>query len=134
MINLGNMWWNIINLCIKKKIIFRKNIEKVPDLVFKLMPEYTLSREPKICSWLMFRKIRRLTLMPAVERIIRLFYALNSYFPNLSKCPMALNTPAPFPLFFLVNLFSEHWFYFVHKSFHEVSLTIEGKSASSVEV
>ena len=77
-----------------------------------------------------YSKTRWLALMPAVERIIKLFPGLRSYFQSQSKCPVLLKT-------FFENPHAEIWLNFVHSqaaTFQQVVLKIEGESISAVEV
>jgi hypothetical protein len=62
-----------------------------------------------------YAQMRWITLLPAINRVLKMFLPLKSYFKSKDKCPL-----------FLLNFFekslSEIWLYFVHSqasSFHE---------------
>jgi len=77
-----------------------------------------------------YSKMRWLALMPAVERTIKLFPGLRSYFQSQSKCPVLLKN-------FLENPQAEIWLNFIHSqaaTFQQVILKTEGESISAVEV
>ena len=77
-----------------------------------------------------YSKTRWLALMPAVERILRMFNGLKAYFLSQNKCPVMIRH-------FFENPQAEIWLYFVHcqaATFHQVVKKIEGENISAVEV
>ena len=68
--------------------------------------------------------------MPALERLLKIFAGLKSYFLSQSKCPKVIKD-------FFENPQAEVWLYFVHSqaaTFNQVILKIEGENISAVEV
>lgn len=79
---------------------------------------------------LAYSKTRWLALMPAVERILKMFPALQSYFLSNDKCPLILRN-------FFESPASELWLLFIHSqaaTFHSTVLKIEGQNVTVVEV
>ena len=77
-----------------------------------------------------YSKTRWLALMPSVERVLKLFPGLKSYFLSQKKCPVILRN-------FFENPQAEVWLYFVHclaATFHQVVVKLECEHISSVEV
>jgi hypothetical protein len=75
-------------------------------------------------------KTRWLSLFPSVERILKLFEPLKSFFLSTEKAPKTI-------LDFFNNPLSESYFWFIHSqisSFHNQILKIEGRSKSVIEV
>lgn len=71
-----------------------------------------------------YSKTRWLALMPAVERVLKLFEPLKSYFLANEKCPKLLKD-------FFENPTAELWLYFVHSQasiFHQAVLQVEGQT------
>lgn len=67
--------------------------------------------------------------MPALERILKMFQPLKSYFLSIDKCPNILKK-------FFVDPSSELWLYFMHAqaaTFHQTVLKIEGQNVSAIE-
>lgn len=76
-----------------------------------------------------YSKTRWLALMPALERVIKMFQPLKNYFLSIDKCPNILKM-------FFEDPTSELWLYFLHTqaaAFHKVVLKIEGQNISAVE-
>ena len=77
-----------------------------------------------------YSKTRWLALLPAVERVLKLFEPLKSYFLSLEKCPKILQS-------FFENELAEVYLYFVHSQasiFQNTVLKIEGNNISWAEV
>lgn len=77
-----------------------------------------------------YGKTRWLSLMPAVERVLKLFPALKSYFLSEEKCPTLIRN-------FFENPCAELWLYFVHNIaavFHATILRIEAQTVTALEV
>lgn len=77
-----------------------------------------------------YSKTRWLALMPAVERLLKLFEPLKNYFLSNDKSPKLIKD-------FFNNPCAEVWFVFVHSQaaiFHSTVLQVEGQSVCSVEV
>lgn len=75
-------------------------------------------------------KTRWLALLPAVETVLKMFIALQSYFLSQSKCPVILQN-------FFSNSCSEFWLKFVHHQaaiFHDVIRKLEGDHLNFSEV
>lgn len=78
---------------------------------------------------LSFSKTRFLSLMPAVERIIKMYNPLRSYFLSLKNCPTILKQ-------FFENPTGEIWMWFVHNVsslFHQAILNVEGDKVCATE-
>ena len=76
-----------------------------------------------------YGKTRWLSLMPAVERVLKLFPALKSYFLSEEKCPTLIRN-------FFENNSAELWLYFVHNIaavFHATILRIEAQNVTALE-
>lgn len=68
--------------------------------------------------------------MPAVERVLKLFLGLKSYFMSQDKCPVVLKK-------FFEDPCSEMWLNFIHSqaaTIHHVVSKIEGEKLSAVEI
>ncbi|KAL4108051.1 hypothetical protein QTP88_018308 [Uroleucon formosanum] len=92
------------------------NVESQPEIEYKAILGYS--------------KTRWLSLMPSVERILKLFPALKSYFLSLDKVPLILKT-------FFNDPCAELWLNFIHSqaaTFHQHVLNIEGQNILAVEV
>ncbi|XP_043939312.1 uncharacterized protein LOC122811502 [Protopterus annectens] len=79
---------------------------------------------------LAYSKTRWLSLMPAIERILKLFDALKDFFLNKEKAPKILLT-------FFNNPLSEAYLWFIHSQlsiFHQGIKKIEGSTKSVMEV
>ena len=77
-----------------------------------------------------YSKTRWLALLPAIERVLRLFNPLKDYFQSIKKCPTVIKT-------FFENDLSEIWLLFLHNQaslFEETIRKIEGDNVSAVEV
>jgi hypothetical protein len=73
-----------------------------------------------------YAQTRWLALLPATERVLKLFLPLKSHFQSQDICPL-----------FLLNLFETSLSYFVHSqasSFHEAVKKVEGQRANVLEV
>lgn len=93
------------------------------------LKEFCNSTETEYHKLLGYSKTRWLALMPALERVIKMFQPLKNYFLSIDKCPNILKE-------FFENPSSEMWLYFLHAqaaSFHEVVLKIEGQNVSAIE-
>jgi hypothetical protein len=77
-----------------------------------------------------YSKTRWLALMPAVERLLKLFEPLKTYFLANEKTPKLLKD-------FFNNPCAEVWLFFVHSQaaiFHSAVLQVEGQSVCAVQV
>lgn len=77
-----------------------------------------------------YSKTRWLALMPAVERVLKLFVPLKEYFLTNDKCPRLIKD-------FFENPAAELWLNFIHCQsaiFHDAVLSAEGQNISAVEV
>lgn len=77
-----------------------------------------------------YSKTRWLALLPAVERVLKLYSPLKSYFLSLEKCPVVLEN-------FFCSEVSELWLKFIHNQasmFQNVIQKIEGENISVIEV
>lgn len=77
-----------------------------------------------------YSKTRWLALMPAVERLLKLFQPLKTYFLANDKSPKLIKD-------FFNDPCAELWLYFVHSQavvFHSTVLQVEGQSVSAVQV
>lgn len=75
-------------------------------------------------------KTRWLALMPAIERIIKLFQPLKSYFLSLEKCPVYISN-------FFSNETSEMWLKFMHcqsSLFYQTVKIVEDNKSTAVQV
>ena len=75
-------------------------------------------------------KTRWLALLPAVERVLKMFVPLKSYFLSQNKCPLVLQN-------FFSDPCSEIWLKFVHHQasiFHDTILKLEGDYQNFSEV
>lgn len=89
-----------------------------------------LNRGFGIKELLSYSKTRWLSLLPAIERILKLYVALKSFFLSEEKAPKTL-------LDFFNNSLSEAYLWFVHSqasAIHNQILKIEGRTKSVVEV
>jgi hypothetical protein len=80
--------------------------------------------ERKFQMMLGYTQMRWLALLPPIERVLKLFLPLKSYFQSQDICPLFLQNFFETPL-------SEVWLYFVHSqasSFHEAVKKVEGQS------
>ena len=78
---------------------------------------------------LSFSKTRFLSLMPAVERILKMYKPLQTYFLSLENCPTILKQ-------FFGNPVGEIWLWFVHNAaslFHQAILSVEGNKVCAAE-
>jgi len=76
-----------------------------------------------------YSETRWLTLLPALEKILKLFHPLKLYFLEQEKCPTILKT-------FFNNPFAEAWLFFIHSqayTFHIHILKIESQNISMCE-
>lgn len=93
------------------------------------LKEFCDSTDTEYQKLLGYSKTRWLALMPALERILKMFQPLKSYFLSIDKCPNILKT-------FFENPSSELWLYFLHAqaaTFHQAVLKIEGQNVSAIE-
>jgi len=77
-----------------------------------------------------YSKTRWLSLMPSVERILKLFLVIKSYFLSLDKVPLIFKT-------FFNNPCAVLWLNFIHSqaaTFHQHVLNIEDQNILAVEV
>lgn len=77
-----------------------------------------------------FCKTRWLALLPAIERVLKMYEPLKSYFLSIDKCPIVLQTIFEDPS-------SELWLMFFHNQssmFHKTILAIEGDKNTIMEV
>lgn len=77
-----------------------------------------------------YSKTRWLALMPAVERVLKMYAALKSHFLSIEKCPTILKS-------FFENPSSELWLYSIHAQasiFHHVILKMESQKISAIEI
>lgn len=76
-----------------------------------------------------YGKTRWLALMPALERVLKMYQPLKNYFLSIEKCPLLLKN-------FFENPTSELWLYFLHAqsaSFHQAVLKLEGQAVLAIE-
>ncbi|KAL4091311.1 hypothetical protein QTP88_026014 [Uroleucon formosanum] len=102
--------------------IYTVRVEELKDFCMFVEIEYK--------AILGYSKTRWLSLMPSVERILKLFPALKSYFLSLDKVPLILKT-------FFNDPCAELWLNFIHSqaaTFHQHVLNIEGQNILAVEV
>lgn len=87
------------------------------------LKEFCEQSETEYKQMLGYSKTRWLALMPAVERVLKMYQPLKNYFLSIQKCPAILKN-------FFENPSFELWLYFIHaqsKIFHQAVLKIEGK-------
>lgn len=95
----------------------------------EVLKEFCDSTDTEYQKLLGYSKTRWLALMPALERILKMFQPLKTYFLSIDKCPTILKT-------FFENPSSELWLYFLHAQtaiFHQAVLKIEGQNVSAIE-
>lgn len=93
------------------------------------LKEFCTESETEYQKMLGYSKTRWLALMPAIERVLKMYQSLKNYFLSIEKCPQILKT-------FFENPASELWLYFLHgqsASFHQAVLKIEGQTLSAIE-
>lgn len=93
------------------------------------LKEFCDSTDTEYHKLLGYSKTRWLALMPALERVIKMFQPLKSYFLSIDKCPNILKM-------FFDNPSSELWLYFLHAqaaTFQQAVLKIEGQNVSAIE-
>lgn len=93
------------------------------------LKEFCEQSETEYKQLLGYSKTRWLALMPAVERVLKMYQPLKDYFLSIEKCPAILKN-------FFENPSSELWLYFIHaqsSSFHQAVLKIEGQNISGIE-
>lgn len=93
------------------------------------LKEFCDSADIEYHKLLGYSKTRWLALMPALERVLKMFQPLKNYFLSIDKCPNILKT-------FFENSSSELWLYFLHAqatTFHQAVLKIEGQNVSAIE-
>ena len=96
----------------------------------EILKEFCEESEIEYRKLLGYSKTRWLTLLPAIERVIKLYPALRSYFLSLDKCPQLLYC-------FFSSPFSECWLVFVHNQaslFHSTVLFAENQKVIVFEV
>ena len=132
---------HILNNCMKTATdCLPIDVEVITVKIYSFFYIYTVRVEQlkEICekadvhyqNLLGYTKTRWLALRPAVERILKLFKPLKTYFLSQDKCPSLLKQ-------FFDDPFSEVWLYFVHSQstvFHECTLKIESQKVSMMEV
>lgn len=77
-----------------------------------------------------YSKTRWLALMPAIERILKMYIPLKSYFMSIEKCPTVLEN-------FFKDDSSELWLKFLHNQaslFHNVIKNVEGNTNTIMEI
>lgn len=93
------------------------------------LKEFCAETETEYQKMLGYSKTRWLALMPAVERVLKMYQPLKNYFLSIEKCPQILKN-------FFEDPTSELWLYFLHAqsaSFHQAVLKIEGQTLSAIE-
>lgn len=93
------------------------------------LKEFCSETETEYQKLLGYSKTRWLALMPAIERVLKMYEPLKKYFLSIEKCPIILKN-------FFENPSSELWLYFIHAqsaSFHQAVLKIEGQNISAIE-
>ncbi|XP_044741892.1 uncharacterized protein LOC123302864 [Chrysoperla carnea] len=94
------------------------------------LKEFCAEAEIEHHQMLGYSKTRWLALMPALERILKMYQPLKEYFLSIDKCPKLLKD-------FFEDPTSELWLYFLHAqsaSFHQAVLKIEGQTLSAIDV
>ncbi|XP_047036755.1 protein FAM200B-like [Helicoverpa armigera] len=93
------------------------------------LKEFCAETETEYQQMLGYSKTRWLALMPALERVLKMYQPLKNYFLSIEKCPQLLKI-------FFEDPTSELWFYFLHAqsaSFHQAVLKLEGQTVSAIE-
>lgn len=93
------------------------------------LKEFSNAADTEYKKLLGYSKTRWLTLMPALERVLKMFQPLKNYFPSIDKCPNILKE-------FFENPSSELWLYFMHAqsaTFHQAVLNIESQYVSAID-
>lgn len=93
------------------------------------LKEFCNAADTEYQKLLGYSKTRWLALMPALERVIKMFQPLKNYFLSIHKCPNILKA-------FFENPTSEFWLFFMHAqaaTFHQAVLNIEGQTVSAIE-
>lgn len=101
--------------------IYSVRVESLKEFCDKVDTEYQ--------QLLGYSKTRWLALMPAIERVIKLYIPLKNYFLSIEKCPNILKL-------FFENPSSELWLLFMHSqaaTFHQAVLNIEGQCISAID-
>lgn len=131
---------HIINNCIKTACdILPVDIETFILKVFYFFNTYTVRVEKlkEFCEFvdiehknlLGYSNTRWLALLPAIERQLKLYPALKSYFMSIEKCPTLIKN-------FFNNPETEFWLLFVHNVaslFHKTVLLIQSSEISALE-
>lgn len=116
------------------------DIEVIVDKIFRHFHIYTVRIEElkEMCDFveseyqqlLGYSNTRWLALLPAIERLIRMFQPVKSYFLSQEKCPVVIKN-------FFEQESAESWLYFLHSQaeiFHSATLKIESQKISMTEV
>ncbi|GFQ98893.1 uncharacterized protein TNCT_430231 [Trichonephila clavata] len=85
------------------------------------LKEFCAETETEYKQMLGYSKTRWLALMPALERVLKMYQPLKNYFLSIEKCPLLLKN-------FFEDPASELWLYFLHAqsaSFHQAVLKLE---------
>ncbi|CAL1279908.1 unnamed protein product, partial [Larinioides sclopetarius] len=93
------------------------------------LKEFCAETETEYQQMLVYSKTRWLALMPALERILKMYQPLKNYFLSIEKCPLLLKN-------FFEDPTSELWLYFFFAqsaSFHQPVLKLEGQTVSAIE-
>lgn len=94
------------------------------------LKEFCEEADVEYMKLLGYSKTRWLALMPAVERVLKLFSPLKSYFLSIDNCPRILQN-------FFEDDGSEMWLYFIHNQaalFQTTVKSIEGDKITMTEV
>jgi len=93
------------------------------------LKEFCAETETEYQQMLGYSKTRWLALMPALERVLKMYQPLKNYFLSIEKGPLLLKI-------FFEDPTSELWLYFLHgqsASFHQAVLKLEGQTVSAIE-
>ena len=96
----------------------------------ELLKEFCDNAEVEYTRLLGYSKTRWLALMPAIERVLKLYSPLKSYFLSMENCPKILKT-------FFEDDKSKAWLYFMHNqaaTFHSAVTSVEGDKNTIMEV
>ncbi|CAH0546166.1 unnamed protein product [Brassicogethes aeneus] len=132
---------HIMNNCVKTAAdCLPMDIEAVIVKIYLYFHTYTVRTEElkHFCEFvdIEYKKLlgysanRWLALLPAIERILKMYRALKSYFASQEKCPVLIKN-------FFEDPVNELWLFFVHhiaESFHNIILKMEGQNISLLEV
>lgn len=116
------------------------DIEMIVDKIFRYFHIYTVRTNDlkEMCDFveceyqklLGYSNTRWLALLPAIERLIKMFQPVKSYFLSQERCPVIIKK-------FFEDESAEIWLYFLHNQsaiFQNATLKIESQRISMIEV